>query len=147
MILGEPTSFFDHVRLGCTPRDCQTSKDIVDNYRFFESKISAEATEKLPYSEKFGANISSWSYDVEGHAKKCVERYCELANKTTEQLYKVASPCLDDHQFQEEENGSVGELSKVCSQIVLKCVYLARTGRPDFLRSRDAVLQRFPFKQ
>ena len=26
---------------------------------------------------------------------------------------------------------SVGELSHVCSQIVLKCVYLARIGRPD----------------
>ena len=76
----------------------------------FESKISAGATEKLPCSEKLGANISSWSYDVEGHAKKCVERYCELANKTTQQLYKVATPCIDDHQFKEEELGSVGEL-------------------------------------
>ena len=28
--------------------------------------------------------ISSWSYDMEGHAKKCVERYCELSNKTTQ---------------------------------------------------------------
>ena len=28
---------------------------------------------------------------------------------------------------------SVGELSKVCSQIVLKCLYLARIGRPDIL--------------
>ena len=27
--------------------------------------------------------ISSWSYDMAGHAKKCVEQYCELANKTT----------------------------------------------------------------
>ena len=27
--------------------------------------------------------------------------------------------------------GSVGEWSKVCSQIVLKCLYLARIGRPD----------------
>ena len=26
---------------------------------------------------------------------------------------------------------SVGELSKVCSQIVLKCLYLGRIGRPD----------------
>ena len=34
-------------------------------------------------------------------------------------------------QFKEEEMGSVGELSKVCSQIVLKCLYLARIGRPD----------------
>ena len=29
--LGEPTSFFDHVNLVCTQRDCETSKDIVDN--------------------------------------------------------------------------------------------------------------------
>ena len=31
---------------------------------------------------------------------------------------------------------SVGELSKVCSQIVLKCFFLARIGRPDILWSR-----------
>ena len=35
----------------------------------FESKISAEATEKLPFFEKLGANISSWSCDMEGHKK------------------------------------------------------------------------------
>ena len=29
----------------------------------------------------------------------------------------------------------MGELSKVCSQIVLKCIYLARIGRPDILWS------------
>ena len=34
-----------------------------------------------------------------GHAKKCVARYCELANKTTQQLYKVSTPCIDDHHF------------------------------------------------
>ena len=68
---------------------------------------------------------------MEGHAKKCVERYCELANKTTQELYKVSTPCIDDHHFKEEELKSVGELSKVCSQIVLKCLYLARIGTPD----------------
>ena len=66
-----------------------------------------------------------------GHAKKCVERYCELANKTKQQLYKLSTPCIDDHHFKEEEMKSVGELSKVCSQIVLRCLYLARIGRPD----------------
>ena len=75
--------------------------------------------------------ISSRSYDMEGHAKKCVERYCELANRTTQQLHKVSTPCIDDHHFKEEEVKSVGELSKVCSQMVLKCLYLARDGRPD----------------
>ena len=81
------------------------------------------------------SSFFSWSYDVEGHAKKCVERYCELANKSTQQLYKVSTPCIDDHHFKEEEMKSVGELSQVCSQIVLKCLYLARIGRPDILWS------------
>ena len=86
--LGEPTSFLDHVYLGCTQRECETSKDIVDSYRnMFEYKISAGAKEKLPCSGKPDADISSWSYDMDGHAKKCVERYCELAKKTTQQLY------------------------------------------------------------
>ena len=46
--LGEPTSFLDHVYLGCTQRQCQLSKDIVDNYRtMFEWRISAERTENI----------------------------------------------------------------------------------------------------
>ena len=70
------------------------SKDIVDNYRtMFESRISAV----LPYSKNF--RISSWSFDLEGHAKKCVERYCELANKTSQQPCKVSTPCIDAHHF------------------------------------------------
>ena len=44
--LGEPTSFLDRVYLVCTQRQCEISKDIVDNYRtMFESRISAGATE------------------------------------------------------------------------------------------------------
>ena len=110
----------DHVYLGCTQRQCEISKDIVDNYRtMFESRISAGATEKLPCSENL--SISSWSYDMEGHAKKCVGRHCELTNRTTQQLCQVSTPCMDDHHFKEEELKSVGELSEVCSQIVLKC--------------------------
>ena len=93
--LGEPTSFLDHVYLGCTQRKCEISKDIVDNYRtMFESRNSAGGLEKLPFPQNL--RISSWSYDMAGHAKKCVERYCELANKTTQQLYKVSTPCIDE---------------------------------------------------
>ena len=44
--LGEPTSFLDHVYLGCTQRECKISKDTVDNDRtMVESKNSAEAAE------------------------------------------------------------------------------------------------------
>ena len=96
--------------------------------KYVRSWISAGAVEQLPETRASGkpdANtISSWSYDMKGHAKKCVERHCELANKTTQQMYKVATPCLDDHQFKEEKIGSVGELSTVCLQIVLKCPFL-----------------------
>ena len=60
---------------------------------------------------------------MEGHAKKCVERCCELANKTTQQLYKVSTPCIDDHHIKEEEMKSVGELSQVflsnCSEMLI----------------------------
>ena len=100
--LEEPTSFLDHVYLGCTQRECTISNDIVTNYRdMFESRNSAGAKEKLPTRASGNLDaeiISSWSHDMEGHAKKWVERYCELANKTTQQLYKVATPCMDDYQ-------------------------------------------------
>ena len=44
--LGESTSFFDHVYLGCTQRESQISKDIVDNHKSkFESKISVGTVE------------------------------------------------------------------------------------------------------
>ena len=45
--VGEPTSFQDHVYLGCTQRQCEISKDIVDNYRaMFESRISTGCEQK-----------------------------------------------------------------------------------------------------
>ena len=81
------------------------SKDIVDNYRtVFESRFSAGATEKLPCSENLC--ISLWSCDMEGHAKKL------LANRTTHQLYKVSTPCIDDPSFQRrriEIRGRIGQ--------------------------------------
>ena len=109
--LGEPTSSLDHENLGCTQRQCAIKNgDLMQ-----KSYLLGPTTWKV--------------------MEKCVEKYCELANKTTQQLFKVATTCVDDHQFKEEENGSVGELSTVCSQIVLKCLYLARIGRPDILWS------------
>ena len=58
----------------------------------FESRISVGATEQLPERKATGKpdaeTISSWSDDMEGHEKKCVERHCELAKKTTEQFFE-----------------------------------------------------------
>ena len=86
--LGEPTSFLDHVYLGSTQRQCEISKDIVDNYRaMFESRISAGGLEKLPFPQNI--RISSWSYDMAGHAKKCgsdIESWQTRLNNSTKYL-------------------------------------------------------------
>ena len=84
----------------------QTRKTIGQHNKMFESRISAGATEKLPGWDQLRAKTSAWSYDMEGHARKCVERYRELANKKTEQLFKVSHPCLDDNQI---KKGWIGE--------------------------------------
>ena len=75
-------------------------------------KSLLDLQEKLLYSENCGANTSSWSYDMEGHAKKCVE----MANKTTQQLFKVAASCFDDHYFKEE----LWDLSENCQKFARK---------------------------
>ena len=56
--------------------------------------------------------------DMKGRAQNCVERHCKLTNKKVEQLYKVSSLCLDDHQFKQEQLENVG-----------------RFGRPDIMWS------------
>ena len=129
--LGDSTSFLDHEDLVCTQtqwkkqRYCwQVQNHVwIQNFRRSNWKIT-----------RLGKSAHLFVV-LRYHAKKCVERNCELASKTTQQLYKVSTPCIDDHHFKEEKSKSVGELSKVCSQIVLKCLYLARVGGPDVLWS------------
>ena len=82
----------DHENLDCTQRQCEISKDIVGKHRtIFDPRISAGETEKLPCSEYL--RISSWSYDVEGRAEKCVERWRtrRLNNSTKYQLHALTT--------------------------------------------------------
>ena len=123
----------DHVHLGCTQRE-----RLISNYKnMFESGISAGAMEKLPEAKAPGKpetnTISTWSCHMEGHAKKW---YCELANKTTEQLWKVATPCIDDHHFLKSRRKRVsGRIIYCLFTNFSDCLYLTRIGRPDFLWS------------
>ena len=82
--LGEPTSFLDHVYFGCTQRDSQISRDIVDNYRkMFESSISAGAKESYfvqgNLTQTFPDGAMIW---------KVMQRnvWSDIANWRTEQL-------------------------------------------------------------
>ena len=80
--LGEPTSFLDHVCLGCIQRKSKSNESNIEYHKkMFESRISARATEKLHGWEKSHTKTVAWCYDMEGHSKKCVERYCEVANQ------------------------------------------------------------------
>ena len=54
--------------------------------------------------------------------------FANLRIKTVE-LCKVSTLCFDDHHFKKKESETVGELSNVCSRIVVKCLYLTVVGR------------------
>ena len=104
--IDESTSFLDRVYLGCTQRECKPNETVIEQHtKMFESRISAGATEKLPGWQKPHAQA------------KCVERYCELANKKVEQFYKVSHPCLDDHQSIQEELDQLENFQKFARKL------------------------------
>ena len=94
----------------------------------FESRISAGATETLPSWEKPQPHTLSWSCDMEGHAQTCVARKSKLADKTTQQFYKVSFcatpwwPSLKGRRFQ-----------KCAHKSSWNVLTLARIGKPDIL--------------
>ena len=99
-----------------------------------ESRISAGgALEKLPGWENLTQRRLRGPAIWNDMLKNALRDVAKWRTKKREQLYKVSSPCVDDHQFKQEELESVGESSKVCSQFVLKCLYLARIVRLDIL--------------
>ena len=100
--LGEPTPLLDQVYFGCKQRERKPNLKIVHDKKLFESLISAGTVKQLFGWERSHGDIIVRSYDLEGHAKKCVERYRELANKNIEQSYRVSTPCMDDHQSKDE---------------------------------------------
>ena len=132
--LGEPTSFLDHVYLGCTQRQCEISKNTVDNYRtMFESRISAGATENY-HARKifvFLRGPAIWKVMPRNVWNDIVSWQTRRLNNSAKYLLHASMTIVSKRK----ELKSVGELSKVSSQCYLKCLYLARIGRPDILWS------------
>ena len=86
--LKDSLSFLDQIYVTYTQKECTLSSEITRKYRsqdfcYFKEKKIRKTDEEI---------ISSWIYDIEGHTKKCVERYYEFTNKTTQLLYKVVIP-------------------------------------------------------
>ena len=91
--IDEPTSFLGFVYLGCTQRECKPNETILEQHKqMFESCISAGTTENYRDGKNPHTQTVAWSHDMEGYTQKGVERYCELATKKVEQLYKVSRP-------------------------------------------------------
>ena len=61
--------------------------------------------------------------------------YCDVANTSIEQVYKVSTPCLDDHQFTKEESETAGELSNKFTSRPEMLIFSTHIGRPDILWS------------
>ena len=72
---------------------------LINAEKWYESRFLQPQPKKYQDVRNFTQTLSAWSFVMERRAQKCVERYCELANKETDQVYKVSTPCLDDHNF------------------------------------------------
>ena len=115
-------------------RQCEISKDIVDNYRtMFESRISAGTTEKLPCSEKF--RISSWSYDMEGHDKEMCGTILWVGKQDDSTTLQSINSMHWRPSLQRRRIEIRGRMVKRMFSNFLNCLYLARIGRPDILWS------------
>ena len=129
------SSFLDHP-LGMHWTWMQTKWNYFEEHtKMFESRISARATEKFTLVGKISRKNSCPVLWYGRTYQKSALKNSANWQKKVKQLHKFSNPCLDDHQFKKEELESEGELSEVCSQTVLKCLYLARIGRPDSLWS------------
>ena len=115
--LGEPTSFLDHVYWGCTQKTMwnkQRHRGQLQNHVWIANFSGENRKASILWESSFLFMVLWYGGVMQ---KKCVERYCELANKTTQQLYKVSTPCIDDHHFKEEEMIS---LLENCQKYALK---------------------------
>ena len=75
----------------------------------FESRISVRAKEN--YLPELQGNVMQKQYLLGRSCKEMREKILRFANKTSKQFFKVATPCMDDYHFKEQENGSVGDWS------------------------------------
>ena len=100
--LGEPTSFLDHENLGCTKESVKEAtilwqiKEICSNPGFLlePRKNYRPALQGNLIQKQYLLGPMTWKV-TQGNALKDFE----FANKTTQQLHKVATPCMDDPQF------------------------------------------------
>ena len=133
--LEDPIPLVDQVYLVCTQRAATVDEEAIRTQtEMFQINTTANVEET--FKKITGHNIhkvSSWSYDTNGHAEQCVERYDELAKTSVSHLRQKGTPCSDDHHLKEYDFEVVGECALVSTQIFLKCGDLVGIGWLDIL--------------
>ena len=75
-----PTPIIDQVYSGCTQREAKVDPRAVQFNTVLFKKLATRrgAAEKIERNIIYSfEQITAWSYDMQGLAEKCVERYCE----------------------------------------------------------------------
>ena len=93
-------------------------KDVLNHVFFLEQLKSYQDGRSLTQKQCRGP--TTWNV----MRKKCVERYCELAHKKTEQSYKVSTPCLDGHHFE----GRTGISWRTVKNVLTNCLEMLVFG-------------------
>ena len=91
--LEEPAPLIDQVCSGYTQRESVTEESNVKTKGNLFAQITTTETDvKSKMKDVDKIRVASWSCDMKGHAEKCVERHCDLARKSVDQLSKVSTP-------------------------------------------------------
>ena len=121
--LGEPTSFFDHVYLGCTQRQCEISKDIVDNYRaMFESRISAGRT------EKYHTRIFSYVFIVLWHGRSCEEMCGAILWVSNQDDSTILQSIYSMHRWPPLQRGRIEICRRIVKSMLSNCSEMLALG-------------------
>ena len=92
--LDEPTSFLDHVYLGCTRCECKPNEDIVNQCReMFESRTSASANEKYQNGRNLTQKLSrglTASKDARSSAQRGIANWETKRQSNCTQLQRLA---------------------------------------------------------
>ena len=128
--MGEPTAFLDHVYLEMysktmwnKQRYCWQLQKPYLNHEFPREELKNFHARKIFV---FLSGPTIWKVMPRSVWNDLLSCPTRRLNNSTKYLHHASMTTI-----LKEEMKSVGELSKVCTKIVLKCLYLARIGRPD----------------
>ena len=129
VLLDEPASFLDHVYFGCTPRECEPNEGIVERKKTCSNHVLLlEPPKTIPeWDKKSKSKNNSMVLRLGGTHRRMrgeILRIGKQEGRAMKQRFRVLAWIIITSKKKELE--SVGELSEVRSQIVLKTCFWAR---------------------